>query len=86
MTEAEFQSHRYQMAVDPDPDERIVYLLKLAVPLLAAVVNSWGGKVKITDQHLDPWESARKPQTAEDRVMLWAETEMGFVGGLDGGK
>jgi hypothetical protein len=83
MTESEFQAHRAQMVTDPDAGDRIVYLLKLAVPLLASLVNAWGGSVRLSERNLDPWKSARDAADT-DRVAMWAMTAFGFEEGVNG--
>lgn len=59
MSEAEFNSHRRQMAADPDPAVKIVHLLRMLVQIAAILANSWGAKIKLTDKHLDPWQDAK---------------------------
>lgn len=84
MTEAEFGSYRRAMALDPGPEVKIAHLLKMAVPILATLANSWGAKFRITAEHLDPWETARDKahaaSAAADRVNLWAASAFGAPG------
>ncbi len=60
MTEGEFQSHRRQLAVDPEPMVKVVYLLQLLVQIAAILANAWGAKIRLTEKHLDPWEDAKQ--------------------------
>lgn len=60
MSEFEFQSHRRQLAADPEPSVKIVHLLKLLVQIAAILANSWGAKIRLTEKHLDPWEDAKQ--------------------------
>lgn len=81
MTEAEFQSHRNLMALDPDPTVKIAHLLRLGVPAMMAAANGLGAKFRVTADQLDPWEAEKSGRSAAKRVQLFAELVFGFPAG-----
>ena len=89
MTEAEIQGHHRRRLLDPGGDEKTAHLLKIAVPLLATIANSWGAKIRLKDQMLDPWEHHKKGNdeaAAAERVAMFARM-MGLpLTGMNDGK
>lgn len=84
LSEAEFQSYRTAMEIDPPPELKLLHLAKLGVSVLASLAGSWGGKWRPKPEHLDPWEHAltkrENEAAASERIELWAMSAFGAPG------